>query len=188
MDIKLMSWNVRGLNDRARRDTVRTMVDDVRPAIVCLQETKLDVISQYVIFSMLGRLRLPTCVAHSRLAGRQHDVVLSDVLVGCFSVTVKVEMRCPTDTDASCWWLTCMYGPHDDATKTLFLDELKAIFLWLAFRRRHSTADRRARHGLEAKEECLPGSTWPRGQRGVPSMRPGARNDRSFALHLPLRT
>jgi hypothetical protein len=40
---------------------------------------------------------------------------------------VKVEMRCPTDTDASCWWLTCVYGPHDDATKTLFLDELEAI-------------------------------------------------------------
>jgi hypothetical protein len=29
------------------------------------------------------------------------------------------------------------------------------IFLWLAFRRRHWTADRRARHGLEAREECL---------------------------------
>jgi hypothetical protein len=29
------------------------------------------------------------------------------------------------------------------------------IFLWLAFRRRHWTADCRARHGLEAREECL---------------------------------
>jgi hypothetical protein len=28
------------------------------------------------------------------------------------------------------------------------------IFLWLVFRRRHWTNDRRARHGLEAKEEC----------------------------------
>jgi hypothetical protein len=28
------------------------------------------------------------------------------------------------------------------------------IFLWLAFRRRHWTGDRRARHGLEAREEC----------------------------------
>jgi hypothetical protein len=147
------------------------MVDDVRPAIVCLQETKLDVISQYVIFGMLGRdyvdyAYLPASHTRGRIliAGRQHDVVLSDVLVGCFSVTVQVEMRCPTDTDASCWWLTCVYGPHDDATKTLFLDELEAIFLWLAFWRRHWTADRRARHGLEA------------------------RNDRSFALHLSLRT
>lgn len=28
------------------------------------------------------------------------------------------------------------------------------IFLWLAFRRRHWTNDRRSRHGLEAREEC----------------------------------
>jgi hypothetical protein len=28
------------------------------------------------------------------------------------------------------------------------------IFLWLAFRKRHWTNDRRARHGLEAQEEC----------------------------------
>jgi hypothetical protein len=29
------------------------------------------------------------------------------------------------------------------------------IFLWLAFRRRHWTADRRIRHNLEASETCL---------------------------------
>ena len=28
------------------------------------------------------------------------------------------------------------------------------IFLWLAFRKRHWTNDRRARHGLQAQEEC----------------------------------
>jgi len=50
----IMSWNVRGLNERARRDNVRTLVDDIRPNIVCLQETKLDVISQYLVFAMLG--------------------------------------------------------------------------------------------------------------------------------------
>jgi exonuclease III len=47
-----MSWNVRGLNMRARN--VRTLVDDIHPSIVCLQETKLDVIPQSLVFSMLG--------------------------------------------------------------------------------------------------------------------------------------
>jgi hypothetical protein len=28
------------------------------------------------------------------------------------------------------------------------------IFLWLAFKRMHRTGDRRARHGLEAREMC----------------------------------
>ena len=50
----ILCWNVRGLNDRARRDAVRTLVDDVHPTIVCLQETKLDVITQHLVFALLG--------------------------------------------------------------------------------------------------------------------------------------
>jgi endonuclease/exonuclease/phosphatase family metal-dependent hydrolase len=50
----VISWNVRGLNDRARRDTVRTLVHDIHPSIVCLQETKLAVIPQHLVFAMLG--------------------------------------------------------------------------------------------------------------------------------------
>jgi hypothetical protein len=49
-----MSWKVRGLNDMARRDAVRTLVDDARPTIVCLQETKLDVIDQHLVFALFG--------------------------------------------------------------------------------------------------------------------------------------
>jgi len=54
MDNTILCWNVRGLNDRARRDAVRTQVDDIRPSVVCLQETKLDVIQQHLVFAMLG--------------------------------------------------------------------------------------------------------------------------------------
>lgn len=45
----VLSWNVRDLNAQARRDNVRTLVDDIRPSIVCLQETKLDVISEFLV-------------------------------------------------------------------------------------------------------------------------------------------
>jgi len=67
----ILSWNVRGLNAQARRDDVRTLVDDIRPSIVCLQETKLDVISLSLILSMLGRAfteyaYLPASVKHPR--------------------------------------------------------------------------------------------------------------------------
>lgn len=37
----ILSWNVRGLNMRARRDAIRTLVGEIRPTIMCLQETKL---------------------------------------------------------------------------------------------------------------------------------------------------
>jgi len=41
--IILLSWNVRGLNTRARRDVVRVLMQDTRASIACLQETKLSV-------------------------------------------------------------------------------------------------------------------------------------------------
>lgn len=43
-----LNWNVRGLNDLARRDNVREVVDRTRSAMVCLQETKLATISDRV--------------------------------------------------------------------------------------------------------------------------------------------
>lgn len=36
-NISIMSWNVHGLNERARRDAVRTLIDDIRPSVICLQ-------------------------------------------------------------------------------------------------------------------------------------------------------
>jgi hypothetical protein len=62
-------------------DTVRTLVDDIRPTIVCLQEIKLDVICQATMFSMLGLAFLEfaylpvskTC-GGILIVGRQSDV------------------------------------------------------------------------------------------------------------------
>jgi exonuclease III len=45
---------VRGLNDRAKRDSIKSVVVDLRPSIICLQETKLSNISDFDILSILG--------------------------------------------------------------------------------------------------------------------------------------
>lgn len=39
--LKLIVWNVHGLNAQARRNAVYQVVNSANPAIVCLQETKL---------------------------------------------------------------------------------------------------------------------------------------------------
>lgn len=53
-------------------------------------------------------------------------VSLDDVLVGCYSVTVR--LRTPTNSESnSSWWLTSVYGPQEDAEKVVFLEELEAI-------------------------------------------------------------
>ena len=98
MDNKIiLSWNVCGLNARARQDNVKTLVTDLRPSIVCLQETKLDVVPQNLVYSMLGinfhnYVYLPTSNTRGGIliAGHQQEVLIFDVHVGCYSITVWV--------------------------------------------------------------------------------------------------
>jgi len=42
-EMKLVSWNVCGLGGFEKRKEVRTLVQDKKPFILCLQETKLQV-------------------------------------------------------------------------------------------------------------------------------------------------
>jgi exonuclease III len=45
--LNILGWNVRGLNDQDRRDTVHKTIASSSCQIVCLQETKLDSISSF---------------------------------------------------------------------------------------------------------------------------------------------
>ena len=51
---ELVGWNTRGLNDQAKQDTVREFLTSVRASIVCLQETKMAVIGQFLLIQCLG--------------------------------------------------------------------------------------------------------------------------------------
>lgn len=116
--ITILPWNVRGLNDTARCDTVHTLVDDVHPSIVCLQEMKLDVISQHLVFAMLGInftefAYLPASNTRGSIliAARENDVSISNVLVGYYSLMVRVRPSPNTNSPDSSWWLSSIYGP-----------------------------------------------------------------------------
>jgi exonuclease III len=60
---KILIWNVRGLNSSTQQDYVRTMVQSSNADIVYLQETKMSIVPQQVMFSMLGTY----CVSRSIL-------------------------------------------------------------------------------------------------------------------------
>jgi exonuclease III len=51
----VLIWNVRGVNDRGHRDTVRKVVVSCKPILICLQETKLALIDFHVMLSIFGR-------------------------------------------------------------------------------------------------------------------------------------
>ena len=52
--VSILVWNVRGLNDKNRRDNLRKVVETSHPAVVCLQETKLAHISDRDVASFLS--------------------------------------------------------------------------------------------------------------------------------------
>lgn len=54
MELSILNWNVRGLNNPARRGVVKKMVEDSRCSIVCLQETKLANFTSGIIAETLG--------------------------------------------------------------------------------------------------------------------------------------
>ena len=51
----MVNWNVRGLNNPARRKVVRDLVTDQGCTIVCLQETKKQLIDDATICEAWGR-------------------------------------------------------------------------------------------------------------------------------------
>jgi exonuclease III len=50
----MFNWNVRGLNGGARRQVVKDLVSDHRAQIVCLQETKLQTVNDFIISETMG--------------------------------------------------------------------------------------------------------------------------------------
>ena len=46
MNVKILSWNVCGLNDRNKRLQVRSFIKQWGADVICLQETKIELVSR----------------------------------------------------------------------------------------------------------------------------------------------
>lgn len=129
-DLKIIFWNVRGLNCRAKCSVVRTIITSASPTIVCLSETKLPLVSLAIILKMLGPLFadffwLPAIGTRGGilLAWRLDHVNLSNPSIGSYHVSAMVS----TTIGAHPWWVTGVYGPQADDDKIAFLNELQEL-------------------------------------------------------------
>ena len=52
MNLKIISWNVRGLHDPAKRAGIRHLLQTWKVDLVCLQETKLVAVTELVVCSL----------------------------------------------------------------------------------------------------------------------------------------
>jgi exonuclease III len=121
----LLCWNVRGLHARSHRNTVRELDRAELILFVCLQETKMDVISNFDIMQLLGPsfeyTYLPAAQTRGGvlLAWRSSSCIVSCSSVHHFSILAKVK----SVAGGVEWWLSSVYEPSRDEEKPKFLDE-----------------------------------------------------------------
>jgi exonuclease III len=123
----IVCWNVRGLNSRARQDSVRNLVNSFNANVVCIQETKMAEIPMHTTLSALGsnfvhKLFLPSVGTSGGIlvAWRNEIGPASASRVDQHSVSIQFSPR-----DHPPWWLTCVYGPQGDSNKIQFMQEAK---------------------------------------------------------------
>jgi exonuclease III len=92
----ILCWNVWGLNVGSHRGAVRELVRVERISLVYLQESKMNVITDFDVMQILGPgfeyFYLPAIHTHGGIlvAWRSASWVLSNASSRCFSVSIRV--------------------------------------------------------------------------------------------------
>jgi exonuclease III len=127
----LLVWNVRGLNTRSHRDAVRQLVIEGRPSLVCLQETKLHVMTDFDIVQILGEsfdyayLLVDDTRGGILVAWLPSVWSFSNILCQNRSISRKLRQL----SSVAIWSLSVVHGPARDAEKVAFLQELHELSL-----------------------------------------------------------
>ena len=111
--LKVLVWNVRGLNSPARRNAIRQVVQTVNPAVVCLQETKLELVTVDIVRHFLGNrfenfYYMPADGTRGGIA-----IAWDEMLVSLSNphTTQNTLTTLVNAGEAQAWCLTCVYGP-----------------------------------------------------------------------------
>jgi exonuclease III len=130
--MRIIIWNVRGLGDDDKNETIHKTLDEAKADLICLQETKLIDISLFKARNFL-HVRFIVLVyqpSDSASAGlliawspKKYNVVLIDSRNN--ALTVKVE----SISDDAEFVLTNVYAPCDQAERSMFFSEIKQLQL-----------------------------------------------------------
>jgi exonuclease III len=128
----IFSWNVRGLNDPAKRESVRQTILSTGATIVCLQETKIMNWTNDLLKETVG-CKLASQMVHLPLQGTSGGILIaSDAdlfdmdFIPCAS-TYSISVRISSRVEDKVWDLTGVYGPQPEIDKMNFLSELRNI-------------------------------------------------------------
>ena len=111
--LKIAVWNVRGLNSRSRRIAIRSLLDTTAASIVCLQETKMELLCSSVVLDTLGSefddytyLSALGTRGGILLAWKSRVVTITDPLFTTNALSAKVATASGIP-----WWLCSVWTP-----------------------------------------------------------------------------
>lgn len=130
MKVKILSWNVRGLNESKKRGIIKSLLMKWKADIVCLQETKIEEWSQQLVGSLWGN-RWASWADLQANGTRGGVIILWDrrlwksinIQQGIYSVSVILESL----QEQFRWCYTGVYGRHSNAARKDLWHELTAI-------------------------------------------------------------
>ena len=130
--MKIVSWNVQGLNDGSRRLMVRYLLKQWKANLVCLQETKFQNLSRGVIRSLWGGPYVDCLfVCPMGLWGVFYYFGINVVwrklmrLWVCTLFLVNFEVSSGFESV-----FIGVYGPHDLSARRNFWDEMSGVESW----------------------------------------------------------
>jgi hypothetical protein len=133
MNLNIVSWNVRGLNDKDKCLRVRNLIRMWKADIICLQETKLAVITRRVIQSLWGNQHVDWISLGSNgaaggilLMWDKRVVEKVDEAAGYYSLSCKFR----NVLDQFEWSFSGVYGPNLDSERGLLWEELAGLVSW----------------------------------------------------------
>jgi hypothetical protein len=130
MQPKIISWNVRGMNEYEKRIKIRRRLREWKADIVCLQETKMEVINIEVVRSVWGCVHVDWIYLGARGASGgillMWDRRVVEKIEDCVGrYVVACLFRSVTENWE--WAFAGVYGPNDDGVRSMLWDELGGL-------------------------------------------------------------
>ena len=130
MKLKLLSWNGRGANDRSKRKIIKTFIRNQKVDLLCIQETKIQPMSEGVVRSLgSGRfldwraLDADGAVGGLLICWDKRSLEILDWEEGQFSLSCRFR----NVEDGVVWVFTGVYGPFTKEERECLWEEIGAI-------------------------------------------------------------
>ncbi|KAG6659987.1 hypothetical protein CIPAW_03G074300 [Carya illinoinensis] len=133
MKPKIVSWNVRGLNEATKRLRIRNLLRGWKVDIVCLQETKMKLIDRRIVRSLWSGVHVDWVYLASN--GASGEVVVMwdrrvveklEEFIGRYTVACSFK----SVSDNFLWAFAGVYGPNLNNNRVLLWEELAGLHCW----------------------------------------------------------